>query len=87
MQAIMIPGSPETGSNDQSGPEDIAHGERRESTPIPLALQVVHPPNQSESHLGNAKLALLGRKRSLPPDRILLNSYLPPRDPAPAMEE
>ena len=41
MQEIVIPGSPETGSNDQSGPEDIARGEPRESTPIPPALQVV----------------------------------------------
>ena len=30
---------------------------------------------------------LLGHKRPLPPDRILLNSYLPPRGPALAMEE
>ena len=30
---------------------------------------------------------LPGCKRSLPPDRILLNSYLPPHGLAPAMEE
>ena len=83
----MIPGSLETGSNDQSGPQDLTRGEPRESTPIPPSLQVVHPPNRSESHPGNAKLALPGRKRSLSPDRILLNSYLPPRGPAPAMEK
>ena len=41
MQEIVISGSPETGSNYQSGPEDIARGEPRESTLIPLALQVV----------------------------------------------
>ena len=46
MQAIVIPGSPETGSNDQSGLEDIARGEPRESTLIPPALQVVHPPDR-----------------------------------------
>ena len=87
MQAIMILGSPEMGSNDQTGPKDIARGEPRESTPIPPALQVVHPPYQLESRPGNAKLALLGLKRPLSPDRILLNSYLPPRGPASAMEE
>ena len=38
MQATMILGSPEIGSNDQSGPEDIACGEPRESAPIPPAL-------------------------------------------------
>ena len=87
MQAIVIPASPETGSNDQSGPEDIARGEPRERTPILPVLQAVLPLGQSESCLGTAKLALLGRKRPLPPDRILLNFYLPPRGPAPAMEE
>ena len=86
MQAIAIPGSPETGSNDQPGPEDIARGEPRESTPIPPTLQVVHPPDQLESCPSNAKLALPGRKRPLPPNRILLNSYLPPRS-ALTMEE
>ena len=87
MQAIVISGSPETKSNDQPGPEDIALGEPRESTPISPTLQVVRPPDQLESHLGNAKLALPRRKRPLPPDQILLNSYLPPRGPASAMEE
>ena len=77
----------ETRSNVQSGPEEIAHGEPQESTPIPPVLQVVVPPSQLESYPCNAKLALSGRKRSLPPDHVLLNSYLPPRSPASAMEE
>ena len=83
MQTIMILGSP---ANDQPGSEDITRGEPRESTSIPLTLQVVHPPDQLESRLGNAKLALPKRKRPLPPDQILLNSYLPPRSPALAKE-
>ena len=87
MQEIVIPGSPKTGSNDQSGPEDIAHGGPRKSTLIPPALQVIHPPNRLESRPSNAKLALPGRKRPLLPDRILLNSYLPPCGPALAMEK
>ena len=40
-----------------------------------------------ESRPGAAGLTLTWRKRSLPPDRILINSYLPSRGPAPAMEE
>ena len=40
-----------------------------------------------ESGPGAAGIALTGRKRPLPPDRILINSYLPPRGPAPVMEE
>ena len=66
----MIPASPETGSNVQSGPEEIARGEPQESTPIPPVLQMVLPPSQSEGCPGNAKLALSGRRRPLPPDRI-----------------
>ena len=48
---------------------------------------MIHSPDRSESHPGIAKLALARRKRLLPPDRILLNSYLPPRSPALVMEE
>ena len=87
MQSIVIPSSPEKGSNDQSGLEDIARREPRESTPIPPALQVVRPPDQLERRPGNAKLALPGGKRPLSPDRILLKSYLPPRGLASVMEE
>ena len=87
MQAIVIPSSPEMGSSDQPGPEDVALGEPREVTPIPPALQVIHPPDRAESRSNMPKLARTGPKRSLLPYRILLNSYLPPRGPAPVMEE
>ena len=87
MQLIVIPASPEMGSNDQPGLEDIAHEEPREDAPIPLALQAVHPLDRPESRPSTAKLVLTGRKRPLPPDRILLNSYLPPRGPAPVIKE
>ena len=87
MQAIVIPGSPEMGSSDQLGLKDVALGEPREDTPISLALQVIHPLDRSESLPDVAKLARSGRKRPLSPNRILLNSYLPPRGPAAVMEE
>ena len=87
MRAIVIPPSPEMGSNDQLGQEQTAHGEPWESAPILPVLQVVLPFGQSKSCLGGAKLELLGRKRPLQPDRMLLNSYLPPRSPTPTMEE
>ena len=38
IQTIVIPTSPEMGSNDQSGSEDIASEEPKEEAPIPLAL-------------------------------------------------
>ena len=75
MQVIVIPSLPEMGSSDQLGSEGVALGEPREVTPIPPALQVIHPPDRAESRLDTAKLARAGRKKSLPPDRILLNSY------------
>ena len=87
MQAIIISGSPEMGSSDQSGPDGVALGELREVTPIPLALQVIHPPDRAESHSDKAKIARAEGKKPLLLDRILLNSYLPPRGPAPVMEE
>ena len=68
IQTIVIPTSPEMGSNDQPGSEDIAREEPREEAPIPPALQVVHPSERSEIRSGAARLALTGRKRSLPPD-------------------
>ena len=87
IQTIVIPASLEMGSNDQPGSKDIVREEPREEAPIPPTLQVVHPPEWPESRPGAAKLALTGRKKPLPPDRILLNSYLPHRGPDPVMEE
>ena len=48
---------------------------------------MIHPLDRAESGPDTAKLARAGRKKLLPPDRILLNSYLPPHSPAPTMEE
>ena len=87
IQTIVIPTPPEMGYNGQPGLKDIAREEPRVDAPIPHVLQVVDPPEQPESCPGAAKIALTRRKRSLPPDRILLNSYLPPRGLAPMMEE
>ena len=87
MQAIVIPSSPKMGSGDRPGLEDVSLGELREATLIPFALQVIHPLDWVESHPYMPKLAQAGGKRPLLPDRILLNSYLPPCCPAPPMKE
>ena len=84
MQAIIILGSPEMGSSDRLGLEDVALGEPREVTPISPALQVIHPPDRAEIRPDMPKLVRTGHKRSLLSDRILLNSYLPPSGTAPA---
>ena len=58
IQTIVIPASPEMGSNDQLGSEDIARGEPGEEAPIPPALQVVHPLERSDSRPDAAKPTL-----------------------------
>ena len=75
------------GSSDRLGLEDVALGEPRETTLIPPALQVIHPPDRAERQSDMPKLARTRRKRPLLLDRILLNSYLPHRGLAPPMEE
>ena len=51
MQAIVIPGSLETGLSDQLDSKDVASRELREVTPIPPALQVIHPPDRAKSQM------------------------------------
>ena len=87
IQTTVIPASLEMRSNNQLGLEDIAHEEPRGEALIPPALQVVHSFEWTKIRPGTAGLALIGHKRLLPPDRILINYYLPPRGPAPVMEE
>ena len=47
MQAIVIPSAPEMGLNDQLALENVTLVEFREASPIPAAIQVVHPPEQA----------------------------------------
>ena len=87
VQAIVISGSPKMGLNDQPALENITLVESREASPVPAAIQVVHPPEQAIGQPDRAKYTRTERKRPLLPDRMLLNSYFPPRGPAPPMEE
>ena len=59
----------------------------REASLVPTALQVVHPSGQAIGQLDRAKYTQTDRRKPLLPDRMLVNSYLPPRGPAPPMEE
>ena len=47
MQAIVIPGSPEPGATDQTEPAGIGRTESKEADPVPSALQVIHPSDES----------------------------------------
>ena len=58
-----------------------------EASPTPIDIQVVHPPEQAAGQLDRVKYTRARRKRLLIPNRMLLNSYLPPRGLAPLMEE
>ena len=69
IQTIVIPASPEMGSYNQLGLEDIARVEPGEEALIPPALQVVHPPERPESCPGAAKPTLMRRKKLLHPTR------------------
>ena len=87
VQAIVIPGSPEMSMNDQPTTGDVSMEEPREVSPVPVALQVVHPLEESTGWLDRSKYTRTGRRKPLLHDRMLVNSYLPPRDLAPPMEE
>ena len=67
--------------------ENVTLAESREASPVPVALQVVRPPEQATGQSDRAKYTWTGRRKPLLPDRMLVNSYLPPRGPAPLIEE
>ena len=47
VQIIVISSSPEMGLNDQSDLENVTLVESRKASPVPAAIQVVHPPEQA----------------------------------------
>ena len=87
VQAIVISGSLKMSLNDQPVTRNVTMEESREASPVPATLQVVHPPKEATSKLDRAKYTRTGHRKQLLPDRMLVNSYLPPRSPAPPMEE
>ena len=85
--AIIIPGSPETGSNDRLDIGDDALGESGETVPTPLALQMIPPPVQVRSQSDKSEFTRIGLKRPPLSDRVLTNSYIPARGPTSPKEE
>ena len=82
-QAIIIPGSHETGSNDSLNIRDVVLGE---AVPAPPVLQATLPPAQVGSQPGSSEFTLTRLKRPKLPDRIITNSYLLACGPAPPKE-
>ena len=87
VQVIVISGSPKTSLNDQLAMGNVTLEESREASPVPAALQVIHPPEQVTGQLDKAKYTWTSRRKSLIPDHMLVNSYLPPQGLAPPMEK
>ena len=84
MQAIVIPGYPEPGATDQSELAGVARTESKEADPVPSALQVIHP--SDEGRPIRLKFMRSGLPRPPLPERIITNSYAPPR-PEPSKVE
>ena len=87
VQAIVISGSPEMGSNDRLDLENATLVELGEASPSPVAIQVIHPPEQAPRRLERPLHTRTERSRPRLLDRLLLNLYHPPRSPAPPIEE
>ena len=81
MQAIAILSSPEPGATDQTEPAGVARTESKEVDPILSALQVIHP--FDEGRFGRLKFMRSRLPRPPLPERIITNSYAPPRGPEP----
>ena len=79
MQAIVIPGFPEPGAINQTEPTRVAGTESKEADLVPSALQVIHP--SDEGRPGRSKFMRSGLPRPPLPERIITNSYAPPRGP------
>ena len=85
MQAIVIPCSPESGAKNQTELARVARIESKEADPVPSALQVIHP--SDEGRPGRLKFMRSGLPRPPLPERIITNSYAPPRGSKPPRVE
>ena len=87
MQAIVIPGSPESGPTDQTEPTGVARIESKKANPVPSALQVIPPFDRDEGRPSRSKFMRFGMPRPPLPERIITNCYAPLRGPEPPRVE
>ena len=83
MQAIIIPGSPESGPIDQTEPAGVARIESKEADPVPSALQVIPPFDRDEGQPSRSKFIGFGLPRPTLPEQIITNYYVPLCGPDP----
>ena len=86
-QAIVIMDSPEIGFHGQLALETVLLADVGEGSLTHAEVWEGIPPEQIASWLDKATFSWSGRSKSLLPDRLLLNSYIPPQGQAPPIEE
>ena len=87
VQAIAVSDSPEMGFHGQSASETALSVDLGEVSPTHAEVQEDIPLEQIAGRSDKAKSTRARRSRSLLPDRLLLNSYIPPQGQVPPMEE
>ena len=87
VQTIVVSDSPEMGFHGQSASEITLSVDLGEVSQTLAEVQEDIPSKNIVSRLDKAKPTWAGRSRSLLPDQILLNSYIPPQGKASPMEE
>ena len=86
-QAIIIPGSSESGLTDQTEPAGVARLESKEVDLVPSALQVIPPSDRDEGQPSRSKFLRSRLPRRTLPELIITNCYAPPRGPEPLRVE
>ena len=79
MQAIVISNSPEMGFHGQSAPETTLSMYLGEVSTTHAKVKEDIPSEQVASRRDKATSTRAGRSRPLLPNRLLLNSYIPPQ--------
>ena len=83
VQAIIIPGSPESGPTDQTEPAGVAWVESKEADLVLSALQVIPPSDQDEGQPSRPKFMRSCLPRPTLLKRIITNCYVPPHGSEP----
>ena len=83
VQAIIIPGSPESEPTDETEQTGVARIESKEANPVPSALQVVPPFDRDEGQPSRSNFMLSELPQPTLWERIITNCYAPPCGPEP----
>ena len=87
VQAIIIPGSPESGPTDQTEPAGVAQLESKKADPVLSALQVIPLSDRDEGQPSRSKFMRSRLPKPTLPEWIITNCYVPSRGPEPPRVE